>query len=115
MAPPRTPPPLAGNQSRYLRALAHHRKPVVQVGKHGWSATLLAEIDSALLAHELIKIRLVGEAPLEVGALAVHIEAELRAAVVQTLGNTLTVYRRHPNRPKIQLPRKTPSPSRRDK
>lgn len=114
MTPSRTSP-LAGNQSRYLRALAHDRKPIVQVGKHGWSANLRAEIDSALLAHELIKIRLVGEAPLDVGALATHIEAELRAAVVQTLGNTLTVYRRHPNRPKIQLPRKTPSSSRRDK
>lgn len=114
MSSPSAPPPLTGKlaltgkQTRYLRALAHELKPVVQVGKHGWTANLRSEIDSTLLAHELIKIRLVGESPLEPGALALHVEAEVGAAVVQTLGNTLTVYRRHPNQPKIQLPRKAP-------
>lgn len=115
MTSSRARPSLAGHQSRYLRALAHDLKPVVLVGKHGWTANLRAEIDAALLAHELIKVRLVGEAPLDVGALALHVETELKAAVVQTLGNTLTVYRRHPNRPKIQLPRKTASRSSRSK
>ncbi|NLE86902.1 MAG: ribosome assembly RNA-binding protein YhbY [Myxococcales bacterium] len=104
--PPRPAPPLSGNQSRHLRALAHSTKPVVQVGKNGWSAGLRAEIDAALLAHELIKVRITGEAPLDSGALAVHIAAENGAAVVQTVGHTLTVYRRHPNKPKIELPKR---------
>ena len=102
-------PSLSGKQSRHLRALAHSLKPVVQVGKNGWSAALRAEIDAALLAHELIKVRITGEAPLDCGALAVHIGAENGAAVVQTVGHTLTVYRRHPNKPKIELPKKRKS------
>jgi len=67
--------------------LAHSTKPVVQVGKNGWSAGLRAEIDAALLAHELIKVRITGEAPLDSGALAVHIAAENGAA-----RNTLLAY-----------------------
>lgn len=106
MAPPPHASSLSGKQSRHLRALAHSLKPVVQVGKHGWSAALRAEIDAALLAHELIKVRITGEAPVDGGALAVHIAAENGAAVVQTVGHTLTVYRRHPYKPKIELPKR---------
>lgn len=108
MATPRVAP-LTGKQSRHLRALAHDLKPIVQAGKHGWSDGLRAEIDAALLAHELIKVRMTGEVPLDAETLAGHIQEGTGGVVVQILGSTLTVYRRHPNAPKIQLPRKRDS------
>lgn len=97
--------PLTGKQNRHLRSLAHELKPCVQVGKNGWTDALRAEVDAALLAHELIKVRMTGEVPLTVEDLAERIAAGTEGRVVQILGNTLTVYRRHPNAPKIQLPR----------
>ena len=42
---------------KQLRSLAHALKPVVFVGKLGHTDALLKEIDTALLAHELIKIQ----------------------------------------------------------
>lgn len=105
---------LTGKQAAHLRALAHSLKPIVQVGKNGWSAGLRQEIDGALLAHELIKIKLGRETPVDAGAIAVHVEAENLAAVVQIIDNILVVYRRHPERPKIELPkpgRRRPAPS----
>jgi RNA-binding protein len=103
---PKSPAPLTGKQTAHLRALAHSLKPIVQVGKKGWSETLRAEIDGALLAHELIKVSLGRETPVDTGVIAVHIEAENQASVVQQIGKTIVVYRRHPQKPKIELPKR---------
>jgi RNA-binding protein len=114
VASPKSSAPLTGKQAAHLRALAHPLKPIVQVGKNGWSEPLRLEIDAALLAHELIKVRLGRETPVDAGVVAVHIEAENKAAVVQQIGKTLVVYRRHPQKPKIELPkrgRRRPAPS----
>jgi RNA-binding protein len=48
-------------QSRQaLRARAHRLNPVVSISQKGLSPTVLAEIEAALRAHELIKIRIYG-------------------------------------------------------
>ncbi len=44
-----------------LRARAHHLDPVVMIGDAGLSRAVLAEADRALGAHELIKIRVLGD------------------------------------------------------
>lgn len=49
------------SEGRRLRAAAHHLKPVVQVGKEGVTAAVAAEVERALEAHELIKVRLAAE------------------------------------------------------
>ena len=49
---------LTNKQSRQLKALAHHLKPVVMVGNKGLTDHVLEEIDAALAHHELIKVRL---------------------------------------------------------
>ena len=51
-------PVLNGKQRRYLRALGHHRDPVVQVGKEGISEGLVSALDVALETHELVKVKL---------------------------------------------------------
>lgn len=104
-ASPRPAVALTGKQQRYLRGLAHDLDAVVQVGKQGWSDGVRAEIDQALDVHELIKIRLGGEAPLELGELAENVETQLGASVAQTIGRLVVAYRRHPKTPRIVLPR----------
>jgi hypothetical protein len=49
--------PLQPAFRRELRARAHHLHPVVMVGHHGLTPAVLHEIDAALSAHELIKVR----------------------------------------------------------
>ncbi len=101
-------PPLTGKQARHLRALAHSEKPVAQVGKHGLSDALASEIEAALLAHELIKIKVAGEAPTTPQEFGQAISEKLGARVAQILGRTVLLYRRHPKKPRIQLPGPTP-------
>ena len=49
---------LTNNQKKYLRSMAHDLKPFVMIGQHGLSESVLAEMESTMLKHELIKIKL---------------------------------------------------------
>ncbi len=48
---------LKGSQKKYLRGLAHNLNPSAVVGHKGITSTLIEEIDSALEAAELIKVK----------------------------------------------------------
>lgn len=52
---------LTGSQRKYLRGVAHGHKPLVQIGKEGLSANVLSSIDTAIEAHELIKVKISAE------------------------------------------------------
>jgi putative YhbY family RNA-binding protein len=83
-------------ERRALRARAHHVHPVVIVGHHGLTPAVLHEIDVALLAHELIKVRVGSDDRSEREALLTRICAELDAAPVQHIGRLLVVFRPAP-------------------
>jgi RNA-binding protein len=95
---------LSGKQRRHLRALAHPLDPVVRIGHGGLSAGLLREIDRALEAHELVKIKVSSDSPEEPAELAPEIERETRSELAQIIGRTLVLYRRRAKDPKIALP-----------
>ncbi len=96
---------LDGYQRRKLRSLAHHLKPVVQVGKGGLSPAVVAAIDDALEAHELIKVRLVGDKSEKREAVSA-LEDELGCKEVGLVGHVATLYREHPEpeHRKVELP-----------
>lgn len=48
---------LSAAERKKLRSLAHHLQPIVLVGKHGVTDTLVGAVDEALEVYELIKIR----------------------------------------------------------
>ncbi len=50
---------LNSQQAKYLRGLAHSLKPVVLVGKGGITEDVVAAVDAALDAHELIKVKFI--------------------------------------------------------
>ncbi len=99
------PVQLTGKQLRHLRALAHPLKPIVQVGKHGWTDAVCAQIDQALIDHELIKVRLGSECPTEMDEFVELSTAALAAHLAQVIGSTAILYRAHPKKPQIKLPR----------
>lgn len=83
-------------QRRDLRAEAHHLNPVVSIAGNGLTAGVLKEIDVALKAHELIKIRVYGDDRDARAAYLEQICAELGCAAVQNIGKLLVVYRPNP-------------------
>jgi RNA-binding protein len=96
---------LSGKQLRHLRALAHHLEPVVQLGKQGLTESAERAVDAALTTHELVKVRVGTECPDGVKDIGERLAPNLKAELAQTLGRTVVLYRRHPKKPKIELPK----------
>jgi RNA-binding protein len=97
--------PLSDSQRRHLRGLAHHLKPVVMVGQDGLKPSVLAEVDGALTAHELIKVKVAAADRDERAALVAEIAASCGAEMVQAIGHVAALFRRNPKKPRIALPR----------
>ena len=80
-------------QRQYLKGLAHTRQPVVMIGNQGLTAAVLKEIDLALSAHELIKVKAASNEPDTRRAWLDEICAATGAASVQQIGKVLVIYR----------------------
>lgn len=78
------------------RADAHHLDPVVMVGNDGLTPAVKKEIDAALKAHGLIKVRVQGDDRLERERVYGEIADELRAAQIQHIGKLLVFWRPKP-------------------
>lgn len=98
---------LTGKQRRFLRALGHALKPVVQVGHAGLTEPVLKAINQALDTHELIKVKVAGEGGDDADALVEPLERTARTAVAQVVGKTLLIYRGRKKTPSIVLPDET--------
>ena len=88
--------PLTPSFRRELRARAHALDPVVAIGHHGLTAAVLHEIDVALKAHELVKVRIFNDDRDERGRLLAHIVDALDCAPVQTIGKLFVLWRPRP-------------------
>ena len=76
-----------------LKAKAHHLKPVVLLGAKGLTPAVVEETNIALLAHELIKVKINGAEKAERQTIALDICQQLKATLVQLIGNTAILYR----------------------
>lgn len=96
--------PLSDSQRRHLRGLAHHLKPVVMVGQDGLKDSVLAELDAALIAHELVKVKVAAADREQRAGMVAELVAASGAELVQSIGHMATLFRRNSKKPKIALP-----------
>lgn len=87
---------LSPAERKLLKARAHALRPVVAVGSERLSAPVLREIEASLKAHELIKIRVLGEDRDLRQAMLGEICKLTGASPVQHIGKILVVYRENP-------------------
>ena len=88
--------PLLPSFRRELRARAHALDPVVSIGQHGLTDGVFHEIDVALKAHELIKVRIFNDDRLAREAMLAQICDALACAPVQQIGKLLVLWRPRP-------------------
>ena len=81
---------LNGKEKRFLRSLANTMEPIVQVGKGSVTESVLHSLNCLDEVDEVAQ------------ALAEQSGAEL----VQVIGRNVVLYRRHPKKPVIELPKK---------
>jgi putative YhbY family RNA-binding protein len=97
-------------QRKEHRALAHHLEPVVMIGGDGLSAAVLREIDAALHAHGLIKIRVHGDDRAAREAMFQQAAEQLSAAPIQHIGKLLVLWRPQAEKERITDEDRMPGP-----
>ena len=90
------PAPLTIDRRRELKTQAHALNPVVMIGKSGLSINVIEELDRALLAHELIKIKVQIDDRTTRNTLLEEICQQLNATPIQHIGKILIIYRIKP-------------------
>jgi RNA-binding protein len=91
-------------QKKHLRGLAHGRDPIVMIGQSGASEAVTKELDIALGAHELVKVKArVGDRD-ERDQILQQLAQQTSSELVQRIGNVGVFYRASKDKPRIILP-----------
>ena len=96
---------LTSKQRALLKALAHPLKPLWHIGKEGVTGTIMEGVREAFNTRELLKIKVLEAAPQSAKEVGEDLSWRLEGVeLVQVIGRTIVLYRRHPSKPEIQLP-----------
>lgn len=90
-------------QRAKLRGLANTMDTILQIGKGGIIDTTVVQVDDALIARELIKLRCLETAPVSAREAAQELAERLNAEVVQVIGTRFVLFRRNTEKPQIEL------------
>ncbi len=86
---------LSEHQKKYLRGLGHHLKPTIMIGDAGLSDAVMAEYESTLDHHELIKVRVRAGDRDARDAIIEKLCSESSATLVQRIGNVALLFRQN--------------------
>jgi len=88
-------------QRKEKRADAHHLDPVVMIGADGLTAAVTKEVDAALKAHGLIKVRVMSDDRQGREEILATLAEQLDAAPIQHIGKLLVLWRPMPEKEKV--------------
>lgn len=92
------------------RAAAHHLDPVVMIGAEGLTPAVVKEVDSALKAHGLIKVRVFSDDREGREAMLQSLCEGLTAAPIQHIGKLLVIWRPMPEKDRAADEDRLPGP-----
>jgi RNA-binding protein len=82
--------------------LAHSLKPILHIGKEGITDSAAQAIEDAFNTRELLKVKVQEAAPMSAAAAGEALTGRVEGAhLVQTIGRTVILYRRHPKKPEL--------------
>lgn len=94
---------LTSKQRAKLKGIASTTETILQVGKGGVGEQLIKQVDDALTARELIKLRLLDTIPESPDEISRTLADATGSEVVQVIGRRLVLYRKNPKKPLIHL------------
>ena len=97
-------------QRKAHRADAHHLNAVVMIGSDGLTANVRKEVDAALNAHGLIKVRVQSDDRAGREAIFQTLADDLHAAPIQHIGKLLVLWRPMPEKEKKVSEDRMPGP-----
>lgn len=90
-------------QRAKLRGMANTMETILQIGKAGIVDTTVVQVDDALTARELIKLRCLETAPCAAREAAQDLAGRLNADIVQVIGTRFVLFRKNEKKPQIEL------------
>ena len=94
---------LTSKQRAVLRGIASTYDTIFQVGKGGISDTLITQVEDALRARELIKLRVLDNSPMDAREAAEELAAKTNSDVVQVIGSKFVLLKRNPKEPVLDI------------
>ena len=94
---------LTSKQRSVLRGIASTYETIFQVGKNGIQDTLITQVNDALRARELIKLRVLDNSPYTAREAADEIAEKTGADVVQVVASRFVLFKRNPKDPVIDI------------
>lgn len=78
--------------------------PIIQIGKSGLIEPVIRQLDEALEARELVKVRVIANSPVEPKHVGPELANATQAELVQVIGRNILFYRRSVEKPSLELP-----------
>ncbi|WP_419084631.1 YhbY family RNA-binding protein [Ruminococcus sp.] len=94
---------LNSKQRAKLRSIASHEDTIFQIGKSGVTDEAAVQIENALRARELVKIKVLENAPVFAKEAAAEIAEKTGSQVVTVIGTKVVLYKKNDKDPKIEL------------
>ena len=94
---------LTSKQIRKLRSLGMTEEAIVMIGKEGVTPTVVASAREAIKKRELIKVRVLHNAPDEPEDAITMLAERADANLVQVIGRNGLLFRRNFDKPRIEL------------
>ncbi len=94
---------ITSKQRAQLRGLAAAEDTIIQVGKGGITENLIASVEAALKARELVKGKVLENSMLSAREACDQLAEACRAEQVQVIGTKFVLYKRNEKEPKIEL------------
>lgn len=96
---------ITGKQRSYLKKIANNIDPIFQLGKNGITEAFINQVEEALEARELIKIKVLNNSFLDTKEAANEVAERVNAEFVQSIGSKFVIYRESEENKKIELPK----------
>ncbi|MGM0500021.1 MAG: ribosome assembly RNA-binding protein YhbY [Bacillota bacterium] len=84
---------LTGKNRSYLRGEANSLDPIVHVGKEGINESVIDQLNEALEAHELLKVRILESTGRTTRSAAEELATATGSNVVQVIGGIAILFR----------------------
>ena len=95
--------PLTSKQRAQLRGLAMSEDTIIQIGKGGITDSVIASVNDALRARELVKGKVLENSMLTAREACDALSEACKAEQVQVIGTKFVLYKRNDKEPKIVL------------
>jgi RNA-binding protein len=95
---------ITSKQRSYLRSLANTMDPIFQIGKNGIDENFIKQVNDALEARELIKIKVLNNSEYDAREASLSLCQELGCEGIQIIGSKVVLYRKSTKKPKIEIP-----------